>query len=1458
MPAGVIMSTGNVANAPGPNNSLLSDGAANWPGDAQLEATLAASGITMASVNATVLEFDFTPISSHFSFDFLFASEEYGNFQCQFSDAFAFLLTNQNTGVTTNLAVVPGTNLPISVVTIRDFLYNSSCPSANQNYFGRYNGGSAASSSAINFNGQTKMMNASSVLVPNTPYHIKLVIADRFDYRSDSAIFIASDSFNIGQDVLGEDMTVENGTAICQDSNTVLNTSLDAALYSFIWKKNGVVLTSETGPTLTINQPGTYTVIYSNIANGCQATTDNILVEKYAVITTPNPVDIIKCKSGSAPVNFNLSLNTPIVTAGLSFPSQVSYFATLANAQNNVSALPNSYSSNGGQIFVKIKNSTTGCSIIKPFELITTLPSVANQPPNLTMCARSQTLTNAIFNIQNQTTAILGTQDAGIYQVTFYTSQANADAATNGIGGANGLYIGANGTTIYVRVQAGNDATCFSTTTFQLIVNPLPVVDVLQNVVICESFTLPPLTNGNYFSGLNGTGNPIPAGTSITETTTVYIWNQPNGPDSCGAGSIFKVTIIDPLTLSPSSGTFCGSYTLPSLEYGHYYTQPGGAGTQIPVGTVITTSQTVYVYFQTPVAPFCVIDTDFDVTIISTSSLGTRPDVFDCASYTLPSLTTGSYFTQPGGNGQPMSAGDVITSSQAVYVYYQSGSPQNCTSEDAFNVYIGFPTPANINQCGPYTLPILPIGHYFTQPNGGGNMIADGTVIDLTQTIYIYAPATSQSACIQNLSFNVAIAQPAVDHLEDVAVCDQFVLPALTNGDYYTEADGMGSQMNAGDIVTASTTIYIFRQAPDCSNESTFDITINPKPAIDSRSDIDVCNSYVLTPLANGNYYTQPNGQGTLLAAGTSITQSQQIFIFAANTSTPPCTAENTFHISIFSIEADAPANVTACDSFVLPPVLIGNYYRNSGGPATGENIVPAGTAITETTTLYVYTESGERINCTDENVFTITINTSPVVAPIGNKFACNSYELPALTVGNYFTQSGGLGQMLNAGDLITTTQTLYVYAATATVPACIDEKSFMVTVFTVPQFENVVTCNSYVLPALETGYFFTGQNGTGTQLVPGQSVNTSGTYYAYAQSPFTPSCFAQTSFDVTIVPEPIAYAVPTALTTVCDDDGTNDGVTSFNLTTLNDTVLGNQTGTDFTVKYFASQNDAVLNSNPITGTTSASVFARVSNTLTQNCFAIRAIAIHVILVPEPKPVSGIVCYDSKKDELINPFTIQSGLSATTHTFEWFDTNNEIVGTSNSYVATKPGKYFVVATSNATGCSSARTEVEILPSEPAIVSYNITDDFSNTNIITVIAEGVGGDYEYQMDGGAFQDSNIFYGVASGVHVVNVRDKNGCGDTTSSALVINYPKFFTPNGDGHNDTWNIKDLKGQPNANIFIYDRYGKLLSQIKPAKGGWDGKLAGKEMPSTDYWFTVTYEQDGNSKEFKAHFAMKR
>jgi hypothetical protein len=198
--SGIVLSTGNVASSPGPNTSTLSEGDnALWPGDDDLETLiLSETGQAMDSQNATVLEFDFSTLNEFMSFNFLFASEEYGYYQCEYADAFAFLLTDSVTGVTTNLAVVPGTSTPVSVVTIRDNQYNNGCGSSNDGYFDTFFEGINAQASATNFNGQTALMTASSVIIPNHPYHIKLVVADRWDELWDSAVFIEAGSFTAG------------------------------------------------------------------------------------------------------------------------------------------------------------------------------------------------------------------------------------------------------------------------------------------------------------------------------------------------------------------------------------------------------------------------------------------------------------------------------------------------------------------------------------------------------------------------------------------------------------------------------------------------------------------------------------------------------------------------------------------------------------------------------------------------------------------------------------------------------------------------------------------------------------------------------------------------------------------------------------------------------------------------------------------------------------------------------------------------------------------------------------------------------------------------------------------------------------------------------------------------------------------------------------------------------------
>jgi Secretion system C-terminal sorting domain len=197
---GIILSTGNALEATGPNAYTLNGGGFSWPGDEDLDEIINELDPTFESRNATSLEFDFVPSYDQLSLNFIFASEEYGDFQCSFSDSFAILLTDTATGAVYNLAVIPGSTTAINVSTVRNVLYNELCPSVNPQYFGQYYTPFSLEG-PTNYNGQTIAFNATANVLPYNIYHLKIVIADRADPAGDSALFLQGGSFNIGEPV---------------------------------------------------------------------------------------------------------------------------------------------------------------------------------------------------------------------------------------------------------------------------------------------------------------------------------------------------------------------------------------------------------------------------------------------------------------------------------------------------------------------------------------------------------------------------------------------------------------------------------------------------------------------------------------------------------------------------------------------------------------------------------------------------------------------------------------------------------------------------------------------------------------------------------------------------------------------------------------------------------------------------------------------------------------------------------------------------------------------------------------------------------------------------------------------------------------------------------------------------------------------------------------------------------
>lgn len=238
-------------------------------------------------------------------------------------------------------------------------------------------------------------------------------------------------------------------------------------------------------------------------------------------------------------------------------------------------------------------------------------------------------------------------------------------------------------------------------------------------------------------------------------------------------------------------------------------------------------------------------------------------------------------------------------------------------------------------------------------------------------------------------------------------------------------------------------------------------------------------------------------------------------------------------------------------------------------------------------------------------------------------------------------------------------------------------------------------------------------------------------------------------------------------------------------------------------------------------------------------------------------PQDGYICLDDAGNSL-GSYTLIASLSSASHTFVWSNSNGIIPGqTRNNFRATQPGPYSVVATNNITGCSAtANTTIDShLP--PGIVSATVSSYFSETQTVTVNVSPPG-IYEYKLDFNPYQDSNVFTNLSMGIHEIWVRDIFSCGIKKITVQIIDYPNYFTPNGDSIHDTWNITELKNQPNSYIDIFDRYGKLIKQIKPSGQGWDGTYNGNPLPATDYWFTVYYTELNTNQKFSSHFSLLR
>jgi gliding motility-associated-like protein len=343
---------------------------------------------------------------------------------------------------------------------------------------------------------------------------------------------------------------------------------------------------------------------------------------------------------------------------------------------------------------------------------------------------------------------------------------------------------------------------------------------------------------------------------------------------------------------------------------------------------------------------------------------------------------------------------------------------------------------------------------------------------------------------------------------------------------------------------------------------------------------------------------------------------------------------------------------------------------------------------------------------------------------------------------------------------------------------------------------------------------------------------------------------------------------------TLCDTEGANDGFTVFDLSTLDDEILGVQDPTIYGVLYYETLENALEGIDPITPKTSYTniinpqeIYATLTNALSE-CSETVVVILNVEQLPFFElPETFRLCVDENGNPIQedsgeeSPPTFGIDLDENLYVFEWTLDGAVLEGEiGNTITAVAGGVYQVTATEIATGCSAMAMTTVTLSAPPINFSARLVDGaFSGSNTVEVVTEGIG-TYEYSIGDGPFQESAIFENVVAGSQMITIRDVNGCGEATFKFGVIDYDRFMTPNGDGFNDTWNIESIASfDLTANIYIFDRFGKLLKQLSPLNDlGWDGTYNGAAMPSSDYWFLIEYTEDDTRKEFRSHFTLKR
>ena len=327
-----------------------------------------------------------------------------------------------------------------------------------------------------------------------------------------------------------------------------------------------------------------------------------------------------------------------------------------------------------------------------------------------------------------------------------------------------------------------------------------------------------------------------------------------------------------------------------------------------------------------------------------------------------------------------------------------------------------------------------------------------------------------------------------------------------------------------------------------------------------------------------------------------------------------------------------------------------------------------------------------------------------------------------------------------------------------------------------------------------------------------------------------------------------------------------------FDLTSVGSVLIGNNPG-NYLLRFYLDQEDFEAGDNILTPTNFQGNAGSVLATITNEESGCESPPVAIQLEVADAPSIGWndltpVCTDADKN-FLEPLSLGEDLGPE-YTYTWDPVNDpDGDGVQNPVLVLTDyppqGIVTLEILNISSGCTNLYTTEIQRFSPPLDLLVEITGNDFEEDGYTVIANvkdenDIPATYEYRLNDGPWQIDHVIRRVPGGTHRITAREINGCGSVTSRPFrLVGYPRFFSPNGDGYNDTWNVINDASMSITRVIIFDRYGKLIKQLGPSSGGWDGTFNGRELPADDYWFLVYYSAAGNiNEEYKGSFTLKR